>query len=132
MRPLELANNNRDFTDEEIAWDHFGITRHDFSSHWNGDLVNLCTAIKPQSTILETEIYVIDSAKSIAEWVLNNQDLFKPQDRYQIIIEWPLSIRETSRHIIKTGGTLSQLKDLVLGNLNIKFYPSWHKEIIKN
>jgi hypothetical protein len=132
MRPFEPKNHDRDFTDEEVTWDRFGITRHDFSAHWNGDLINLFTVILPNNNVSETEDLVHQAARSIASWIIDNQSLFKPADRYQIIIGWPLSIRQTSRHITKTGGTLSELHDIIAGKVELKFYPSWHKDIPLN
>jgi hypothetical protein len=60
----------------------------------------------------ETQAFAADCTQQIAGWVLGNREKFGPDDRFQIVVAWPLSVRKTRRQIIKTGGTYSDLEDI--------------------
>lgn len=110
MKPIEDT-----YPGTEREWDSFTIIRADFHKHWKGDLVNLCTLIQPGRTIPETEALAADCVRQIAGWVLANREKFGPEDRFQIVVGWPLSIRRTRRQIIKTGGTYGDIEEISQG-----------------
>ncbi|BDS05381.1 hypothetical protein NT6N_04210 [Oceaniferula spumae] len=114
-----------DIPDEEITWEGFGIHRTSFRPQWDGDLVNLFTVIHPQESEATTESFVKSCITDLAQWIIQNQNRFSAEDRYQIIVGWPTTIRETGRHIAKAGGTLSELSELVSGEIEPRFLPSW-------
>ena len=121
MTPHEI---NRD---EEIepAWDHFGIKRTDFRPQFDGDYVNVFSTVEPQLSKEATESYILDCAKMLVEWILLNRDRFGKEDRFLVIIGWSKSIRETNRHIIKTGGTYKELQQVLDGKITIVFRRQW-------
>ncbi len=107
------------------AWDSFGISRTDFRPHWDGDLVNVFTSVGPQEDEESTAELMKDCAVEMAKWVLGNRDRFGRNDKFQIIIAWPISVRESGRHTIKTGGTYEDLQMIVSGHKTIEIRPSW-------
>jgi hypothetical protein len=109
----------------EPAWDSFGIRRTDFRPNWNGDYVNVFSTVEPQSSEEATGTYMQDCARKLAEWVLANRDRFGVEDRFQIIVGWPTSVRETNRQAIKTGGTYDELQQIVDGQKPVELRRAW-------
>ncbi len=120
MKPIETTGTNI-----EPASDSFGISRVDFRPHWNGDLVNLFSAVEPLASELATERLMRDCARSIADWVITHRDRFGREDRFQVIVGWPKNVRETSRQVIKTGGTYEDLQKIVGGDCPIEMRRGW-------
>lgn len=112
-------------TDTEPAWDSFGINRVDFRSHWNGDLVNIFTSVEPLDSESATERLMVECARSIAGWVTGHRTRFGRDDRFQIIIGWPKSVREVGRQVIKTGGTFEDLQKITVGEHPIEMRRGW-------
>ena len=120
MNPIEAAGQ-----DIEADWDSFVISRCDFRPQWEGDLINLFTVVDLQGSEAETEAFMISCARSISQWVVEHKDQFGAEDRYQIVIGWPKTVRRTGRQTIKTGGTLKHLKSLVDGTIEIEMRRGW-------
>lgn len=96
----------------ERLWDSFTIVRADFRRHWNGDLVSLFTLIRPAQTVSESAALAEECTQQIARWVLANREKFGPEDRFQIVVAWPLSVRKTRRQIVTTGGAYNDIDDI--------------------
>lgn len=120
MNPIETTGS-----DIEADWDSFGISRCDFCSQWNGDLVNLFSVVDTHEDESATERFMKDCARSIAEWVVEHKEQFGAEDRFQIIIGWPTTVRTTGRQTIKTGGTYHDLKSLADGVAEIQMRRGW-------
>jgi hypothetical protein len=120
MKPVETTGTNN-----EPAWDSFGINRVDFRPHWNGDLVNLFSSVEPQNSESATERLMIECARSIADWVITHRDKFGTEDRFQVIVGWPKHIREAGRQTIKTGGTFEDLQKLAEDDTPIEMRRGW-------
>ena len=120
MNPIETTG-----TDVEAAWDSFGISRCDFRPQWDGDLVNLFSVVDRRDDESATERFMKDCARSIAGWVGEHKEKFGTEDRFQIIIGWPKSVRRTGRQTIKTGGTFHDLELLADGTLGIEMRRGW-------
>ena len=96
----------------DLYWDSFTIIRTDFHRHWNGDLVSLSTLIQPARTASETAAVAANCTQQIAGWVVTNWDKFGPEDRFQIVVGWPLSVRKIRRQIVKIDGTFKDMEDI--------------------
>lgn len=120
MNPIETTGTNI-----EAAWDSFGINRCDFRPQWDGDLVNLFSVVDIQEDESTTEKFMKDCARAIARWVGDHKNQFGTNDRFQIIIGWPKSIRTTGRQTIKTGGTYDDLIFIASGGAEIDMRPGW-------
>ncbi|GAA5496357.1 hypothetical protein Rhal01_02540 [Rubritalea halochordaticola] len=114
-----------DGTDPEFIWSSIGIRRADFRPDWNGDLVNVYTAVHPCESADDTEAMMQDCARSIAQWILQHRKEFGREDRFQIIVGWPLSIRKSARQALKTGGTYTDLQSLADGSMEIQMRRGW-------
>jgi len=109
----------------ELEWDSFTIIRADFRSHWNGDLVNLTTLIKPGQTISESAAQAADCTRQIAGWVLSNRERFRAEDRFQIVVGWPLSVCKIRRQIVKTGGTYEDIEAISSQQRSVPLREGW-------
>lgn len=47
--------------------------------------------------------------REMAQWILSRRDRFQPGDRFQLTVGWPETVRNTSRQIVKLGGTFDEL-----------------------
>jgi len=121
MNPYEDSHPGK-----EREWDRVTITRTNFRPHFNGDLVNLATLIHPRGTLSVTNSLVEQCTVLIAGWVLVNRDRFGPEDRFQIIVGLPRSIREVSRQIVKTGGTYHELAEILARHRPVPLNEGWH------
>jgi hypothetical protein len=124
MNPIETTG-----TDIEAAWDSFGISRCDFRPQWDGDLVNLFSVVDIQQDESATEQFMKDCARAIARWVGEHKKQFGTEDRFQIIIGWPKSIRTTGRQAIKTGGTYDDLISIAIGDTEIEMGRGWSLDV---
>ena len=124
MNPIETTG-----TDIEPVWDSFGINRYDFRSHWKGDLVNLFSVVDMQENESTTEQFMKNCARAIAGWVGEHKAHFGAEDRFQIIIGWPKSVRETGRQTIKTGGTYEELIAIASGESSIEMRRGWSVDV---
>ena len=97
----------------EPVWESVGLRGCDFRPHFNGDLINLFTAIYPLGSKLETERQFKNITIQISEWILKNRSRFSAGDRFQIIVGWPLDVRASGRQCVKTGGTFDELQQLL-------------------
>ena len=122
MTPIEI-NRSKEI---EPAWDSFGIKRTDFRPEFNGDLVNIFSTVQPQSSKEKTELYIVECTKILVEWILKNKDRFCKEDRFLVIIGWSKAVRETNRHIIKTGGTYKELQHISDGKVSHQSQPLKH------
>jgi len=120
MNPVEDT-----YPGTELEWDSFTIIRADFRSHWNGDLVNLFTLIQPGRTISETAAQAADCTRQIAGWVLANRERFGAEDRFQIVVGWPLSVRKIRRQIVKTGGTYEDIEAISSQRRSVPLREGW-------
>lgn len=120
MTPIETGGETI-----EPMWDSFGINRIDFRPHWDGDYVNVFSTVEPQNSEEDTANFMRDCARKIADWVLVNREIFGSEDRFQIIIGWPKSVRETNRQVIKTGGTYDELLRIASGQVAVEPRKSW-------
>ena len=110
MTPIET-----DGDDVDPIWETFAIRRTDFRSHWDGDYVNVFSAVPPKSSEEMTLELMRECARKLSDWILTNRDNFGAEDRFQVIIGWPKSVRETNRQVIKTGGTYEELRMIANG-----------------
>ena len=115
----------------EPSWESFGIRRMDFRPHFNGDLVNVFSAVEPQFSEEMTGNFMKDCARKLSAWILVNRDRFGAGDRFQIIIGWPKSVREYGRQVIKTGGTYEELEQIVAGKKSIELKRSWSLDVFE-
>ncbi len=120
MNPIETTG-----TDIETEWDSFGISRCDFRPHWNGDMVNLFSVVDMRDDESTTEQFMKDCARAIASWVGDHKSHFGTEDRFQIIIGWPKSVRTTGRQTIKTGGTFDDVSFIASGHAEIEMRRGW-------
>jgi len=120
MHPIETTDS-----DIEVNWDSFGISRCDFRSQWNGDLVNLFSVVDSREDESATEQFMKECARSIARWLIEHKEQFGTEDRFQIIIGWPTTVRTAGRQTIKTGGTYHDLKSLADGVAEVEMRQGW-------
>lgn len=123
MNPIFTSN-----PEEEPLWDSFCVSKCDFRPHWNGVLVNLFTTLHPFESEVQTETNMKACASKIAQWVLDNKPKFSAEDRFQIIVKWPLSVRKSARQTIKVGGSYEDILLLANGE-NIEMMKSWSEEV---
>ncbi|MEI7462381.1 MAG: hypothetical protein WCK15_23540 [Pirellula sp.] len=126
-----VTAQNRNDTAEPV-WDEVGLHGCDFRPHFNGDFLNLFTTIYPLESETATEHLVRVVAKEIAEWILGNRDRFGREDRFQIIVGWPLDIRPTGRQVIKTGGDFATIKRLLNNQDLIQLRDGWTTSVFSN
>lgn len=126
MSPVQTTGTNI-----EVEWDSFGISRCDFRPQWEGDLVNLFSVVGIREDESSTERFMKHCARAIAGWVVEHKSQFGPEDRFQIIIGWPKSIRDTARQTIKTGGTYNDLVSIAFGETDIEMRPLWSLNVFK-
>ncbi len=124
MNPIETTG-----TDIESTWDSFGINRCDFRPQWDGDLVNLFSVVDMQGDELTTQQFMKDCARAIAGWAGEHKAQFGAEDRFQIIIGWPKSIRTTGRQTIKTGGSYDDLISIAGGDAEIEMRRGWSIDV---
>jgi hypothetical protein len=124
MNPVE-SNDPR----SEREWNTFTVSRTNFRPKWSGDLVNLFSLIRPKRTAAETGEFAKDCAQQMASWILAHKDQFGAEDRFQIILGWPVSVRQTGRQIIKTGGTYQELEDIASRRRPVELRLFWDKGV---
>jgi hypothetical protein len=127
---IVTALNRNDTT--EPVWDHVGLQGYDFRPHFNGEFHNLFTAIYPLKTQTETEHLFRRVAKDIAEWILGDRVRFGREDRFQIIVGWPLDVRPTERQVIKIGGDFATIKRLLDNHDLIQVRDGWATSVFAN
>ena len=113
----------------EPVWDDVGIHACDFRPHFDGHLRNLFTTITPLQTPAETESQFRAITIRIGQWVLDQRNTFHNGDRFQIIVGWPLTVRETGRQVIKTGGTFDEIKSLLDNESLIQVRDGWRVDV---
>lgn len=94
---------------DDPLWPNCGIRRTDFRPNFAGDLVNIYSTILPLETEDQTASRFIEISREMAAWVLNHRDKFGAEDRFQLIVGWPLSVHQGGRQVVKTGGTYSPI-----------------------
>lgn len=127
---IVTALNRNDAT--EPIWDDVGLRGCDFRPHFNGDLHNLFTTIYPLESELETERLFRVVATEIAEWILANRGRFGREDRFQIIVGWPLDVRAGGRQVIKTGGDFATTKRLLDNQDLIQLRDGWATSVFSD
>lgn len=120
MHPVEVTGK-----DSEPIWDEFGIERCDFRRHWNGDLVNLFSVVGPKGSEFDTECFMKGCARSLARWIIDHRDQFGTEDRFQLVVGWPKSVREYARQTIKIGGTFEDIRRIADGVLEVPMRRGW-------
>ena len=113
----------------EPVWDSVGIRGCDFRPHFDGHLRNLSTVVEPLPTAVETETYFRTIACEMCQWVLEQRKTFYDGDRFQIIVGWPLTVRETGRQVIKTGGSFDELKSLLEAPSLVQLRDGWQNGV---
>ena len=113
----------------EPIWHRVGIHGCDFRPHFDGDLHNLFTTIYPLESECETADFIRHCAKEIAGWILASQNQFGDQDRFQIIVGWPLDVRRSGRQVVKTGGDIDAIRQIYNNPLLIEFRSAWAENI---
>ena len=85
----------------------------DFRPSLDGWLYNACYVVDklPTRELQESSTWTI--AQAITQWLLENRSLFSEQDRFQVIVGWPESVRRSGRQIVKVGGTFKELQVLI-------------------
>jgi hypothetical protein len=106
-------------------WDMIGIRSTDFRPHFDGDLVNVWSCIHPAKTRLETEGLLAVCIREMAAWILAHRAEFGRSDRFQLILAWPTTVRQTGRQIIKTGGDYEVLARIADGTEPVVPYQRW-------
>lgn len=114
----------------EPEWNSFGIRRIDFRPHFDGDYVNVFSTVEPMTSEETTANFMLECARKLAQWILNNRNQFGAEDRFQLIIGWPSSIRDAGRQVIKTGGTFEELENIVSGQTLIEPIRRWSAGIV--
>ena len=124
MNPIETTE-----TDIELVWDSFGINRCDFRPQWNGDLVNVFSAVDIRKDEPTTQQFMKECTRALARWIGEHQDQFGTEDRFQIIIGWPKSVRTSGRQTIKIGGSYVDLVAIASGDTEIKMKDGWSTSV---
>ena len=106
-------------TNVDPQWDNVSLTVTDFRSHFDGNLISLTSCINPAATIDETIINFKRTAREIAQWYVDNQGEFGADDRVQIVVGWPLSVRPVGRQVVKFGGELSLISSIAKGHTDV-------------
>lgn len=101
------------------------MTFTDFRPHWNGNLVNVFTGIIPAATRAETEGQARHCSRQMALWISKNRDEFGAEDRFQLIVFFPLSVRKYGRQIVKLTGDLAAVGKIADGTTGIELRPKW-------
>ncbi len=96
-----------------------------FRNVFPGDLVNIATLIRPEPTVSETKALFEHHTREIAKWILSNRDHFSPGDRFQIILGWPESVRDTRRQVIKIGGDFEAVSRIADGTTEVVPMNGW-------
>ncbi|NOY00978.1 MAG: hypothetical protein GXP30_14815 [Verrucomicrobia bacterium] len=109
----------------EPEWQSIGITRTDFRPHWDGDLVNVWSVIKPRESESETVAFVEDCVKGLAGWIFENKKKFGEEDRFQIILGWSEVLRENDRQLVKIGGFYDEIDKIAKGDTPVTFRSGW-------
>ena len=115
----------------EPAWDSFGIRRTDFRPNWDGDYVNVFTTVEPQESEEATAALMKNCARRLSQWILENKKRFGEADRFLVIVGWPLSVRESGRQVIRTGGTYEELKDVADGKTPLLLKRCWSSGVFE-
>ena len=106
-------------------WDDLGLTSTDFRPHWNGNLVNVFSGILPSPTKAETQDRAIRYSREIAAWLVNHRDEFGAEDRFQLIVFFPLSVRRYGRQIVKIPGDMDAMIKIANGSSEVALRPMW-------
>ena len=129
MNVIPISSN---VGEPEPVWDTVCINGCDFRPHFDGHLRNLFTTITPLQTAAETESHFRAIACEIGQWVLDQRKTFYNGDRFQIIVGWPLTVRDSGRQVIKTGGSFNEIKSLLDNQTLIQARDGWRVGVFPN
>jgi hypothetical protein len=110
---------------QELMWPEVSVGSMDFRNVFPGDLVNIATLIRPEATASETRALFEHHTREIAKWILSNRDRFSPGDRFQIILGWPKSVRDSGRQVIKIGGDFEAVSRIADGTTEVVPMNGW-------
>lgn len=116
---------------EEVIWDTVCWYAIDFRPHFNGDLINISSCVHPLENVEKTKEFMINCFIEIAKWILENKKMFSPEDKFQIIIGWPLSIRNGARQVIKMCEGFDNIPKFINGDIPIEFRRGWDTNVFK-
>ena len=117
---------------QELMWPKVSLRAMDFRNTFPGDLVNIATTITPEPTVSETKCVLEHHTREIAKWIVSHKKRFSSGDRFQIIVGWPKSIRETGRQVIKMGGDLNAIAGIADGTTQIAPRQGWANQIFED
>ena len=112
-------------------WDTVGLSSCDFRPTFDGDFHNLFTCVSPESTPAATQAAMEQHTREIAQWVLAHREEFGTGDRFQVIVGWPASVRQTGRQVVKTGGDFEAISRLADGTTEILPTRGWTIQVFE-
>ena len=116
---------------QEFMWPRVSLRATDFRNVFPGDLVNIATLITPEATVSETLAVLKHHTSEIAKWILSHRKRFSSGDRFQIIVGWPTSVRETDRQVLKMRGDFDAVAGIADGTTEIDPMPGWTNEVFE-
>ncbi len=111
--------------EEEPAWDEVHFYRTDFRPSIPGDWVNIWTTLPPAPDRETCANQMVQCTVEIARWLIANRSRFGESDRFQIVVGWPKSVRQTSRQVVKTGGDWKAVEKLASETRPVEFLRGW-------
>jgi hypothetical protein len=117
---------------QELMWPNVSLRVVDFQNTFPGDLVNVATTITPELTVADTIAVLEHHTREIAKWILSHRNRFSPEDRFQIIVGWPMSVREAGRQVIKMGGGFDAVTSIADGTTQIVPMHGWASQVFEN
>jgi hypothetical protein len=109
----------------ELEWDRVTLVRIVLGAGTGRYGVSFCTLIRPDRTAAETSEFARDCTRQIASLVLAHPERFGTDDRFQIVLAWPSSIRETRRQIIKIGGHYRDIEEIASQQRPVRLREGW-------
>jgi len=116
---------------QELMWPEVSLGAMDFRNTFPGDLVNVSSMVNPEPTLTATMAMLEQRTRMIAKWVISHRRQFGPGDRFQIILGWSKSVRDTSRQIIKIGGGFDAVEAIANGTTEITPMTGWSKNVFE-
>ena len=115
----------------ELMWPEVSLRATDFRNTFPGGLVNVASIVKPEATLETTLTMLEQHTRKIAKWIMSHRRQFSPGDRFQIILGWPKSVRETGRQVIKMGGEFDAVAAIADGTAEIVTMPGWSNHVFE-
>jgi hypothetical protein len=115
----------------ELMWPEVSLRATDFRNTFPGDLVNVASVVTPEANADATLAMLEQRTRKIAKWIISHRRQFSAGDRFQIILGWPKSVRETGRQVIKMGGEFDAVGAIADGTANIVPMPGWSNTVFE-